>query len=373
MTESVRVKKFDYKTVPSALLTPETVALLTALHECKGRQEVLLSGKPALLESLAEVARVQSTGASNRIEGIGTTDKRLRELMAEKIAPRNRDEREIAGYREVLSLIHGSHEHIEPTPNVILQLHRTLYSFSGDGAGGAWKNNDNMISETGADGRRYVRFRPVPALQTPDAMARLCAAFAEAWQTGAVDKLMVSLMFVLDFLCIHPFNDGNGRMSRLLTLLLFYRAGHTAGKYISVEKIIEESKATYYETLQDSSRGWHENRNDYAPFVCYGLGVLLKANRELDARAACFAGKKPSKPDRIKSWIDGRLSAFGKRDILAALPDISKITVERMLAEMVKAGTIAKRGAGPATKYVNVKDRHTSCGSPRAGGETWDL
>ena len=348
----MQMRTFDYKTIPENVLTPETVDLLTAIHELKGRRDVTLSHSPAVLDDLLGIAKIQSTGASNRIEGIGTTEKRLRELVMEKVAPRNRDEREIAGYREALALIHDNFAHIEPTPNVILQLHRTLYSFSGKGAGGAWKNSDNVISETGDDGKVKIRFRPTPAWQTPDAMKRLCATFAAAWQDSSCDRLVLSAQFILDFLCIHPFSDGNGRMSRLLTLLLFYRAGHTAGKYVSIEKLIEESKVTYYETLLDGSRGWHENANDCAPFVRYLLGVLLKSCRELDARILLMAGKAKSKPEQVVAWIGQQLAPFGKKDILDALPGISTITVERTLASLLKANAIRKHGKGPATFYT---------------------
>ena len=346
------MRTFDYQTLPRTVLTPEIMGLLTAIHEQKGRQDVALSQNPAMLENLLEIAKIQSTGASNRIEGIGTTEKRLRELVMEKAEPRNRDEREIAGYREVLGLIHENHAHIEPMPSVILQLHRTLYSFSGGNAGGSWKNSDNVISETGADGKAKIRFQPLPAWQTPDAMAQLYAAFAKAWQDPLCDRLVASTRFVLDFLCIHPFNDGNGRMSRLLTLLLFYRAGHIAGKYVSIEKIIEESKETYYETLLASSHGWHDNANDYAPFVRYMLGVLLKAFRELDSRLQLVAGGVKSKPEQIAAWIEQRLAPFSKRDVLDALPGISQTTVERTLAALLKVKSIRKHGGGPTTSYI---------------------
>jgi len=349
------MRTFDYQNTPRKMLTPEVVGLLTTIHEHKGWQDALLSQNPVLLNSLVEVAKIQSTGASNRIEGIGTSEKRLRELVLEKVEPKNRDEREIAGYREVLSLVHESNEHIEPTPNILLQLHRTLYSFTGGGAGGAWKSYDNVIAETGADGKARVRFQPVSALQTPDAMERLCAAFVAAWRKPPCDRLLLVPQFILDFLCIHPFDDGNGRMSRLLTLLLFYRAGHTAGKYISIEKTIEDSKDAYYETLLASSQGWHEGANDYAPFGRYLLGVLLKTCRELNARSRLLAGGEGatrSKQGQIAGWIEGRIKPFGKRDIMDALPGISKITIERMLAALLKAGALHKHGGGPATTYT---------------------
>ena len=351
------MKTFDYHTLLQKVLTPEIVKLLTAIHELKGRQDVLITQRPAVLTGLMKVALIQSTGASNRIEGIETTDKRLREIVAEKVSPRNRDEREIAGYREVLSLIHENHAYIEPTPGVFLQLHRQLYSFSGDNAGGSWKNSDNVISEVGPDGQARVRFRPASAWQTPEAIAQLCTAFSDAWNNPLSDRLVLSAQMVLDFLCIHPFNDGNGRMSRLLTLLLFYRAGYTVGKYISIEKIIEDSKATYYEALEGSSRGWHDCANDYEPFVRYLLGILLKACRELDARTELLLGNPKSKPERIAEWVGQQIKPFRKQDILEALPGISGTTVERALASLLKSGAICKHGGGAGTTYTTTREK----------------
>ena len=198
-------------------------------------------------------------------------------MVSQKAEPRNRSEQEIAGYREVLSTIHEGYEYINPRPNIILQLHRDLYSYSQGGAGGSYKNSDNVIAETDAEGHQKARFIPVPAFQTAEAMEELCARFLEAWEADRIDKLILIPMFILDFLCIHPFNDGNGRMSRLLTLLLFYKAGYIVGKYVSMEMLIEKTKETYYEALQASSTGWHEGENSYEPFVKYYLGIMLKA------------------------------------------------------------------------------------------------
>mgnify|MGYP000778826022 FL=1 len=235
------------------------------------------------LKTLLEVALIQSTGASNRIEGIFTSDKRLEELVSQKAEPRNRSEQEIAGYREVLSTIYEGYEYINPRPNIILQLHRDLYSYSQGSAGGSYKNSDNVIAETDAEGHQKARFIPVPAFQTDEAMEELCARFLEAWEADRIDKLVLIPMFILDFLCIHPFNDGNGRMSRLLTLLLFYKAGYIVGKYVSMEMLIEKTKETYYEALQASSTGWHEGENSYEPFVKYYLGIMLKAYNEFES------------------------------------------------------------------------------------------
>ena len=271
------MRNFDYIAGPEKLLTPEIVQMVSSIHEHKGKQELFIEANVDELKTLLEVALIQSTGASNRIEGIFTSDKRLEELVSQKAEPRNRSEQEIAGYREVLSTIHEGYEYINPRPNIILQLHRDLYSYSQGAAGGNYKNSDNVIAETDAEGHQKARFIPVPAFQTAEAMEELCTRFLEAWEADRIDKLVLIPMFILDLLCIHPFNDGNGRMSRLLTLLLFYRAGYIVGKYVSMEMLIEKTKETYYEALQASSTGWHEGENSYEPFVKYYLGIMLKA------------------------------------------------------------------------------------------------
>ncbi|MDR1158429.1 MAG: Fic family protein [Oscillospiraceae bacterium] len=345
------MKVFDYKGIPGALLTPEIVAMLSSIHEHKGKQELYVEAHADVLTTLMEIAKIQSTGASNAIEGIHTTDKRLEELVRDKSAPRNRTEQEIAGYRDVLAAIHESYDYIYPRPNIILQLHKQLYSFSKSAIGGSYKNSDNFIAETDAEGNQSVRFQPVPAFLTASAMDDLCTAFIESLGKSEYDPLLLIPMFVLDFLCIHPFNDGNGRISRLLTLLLFYRAGYIVGKYISVEKLIEGSKDTYYEALQDSSNGWHENKNDYAPFVCYYLGVIEKSYNEFEERIEYLSDKGLSKPDRIKAFIDRKIGKVSKKEILEVCPDISKVTVERTLTALVKSGYLVKIGGGRSTAY----------------------
>ena len=306
------------------------------------------------MKTLLEVALIQSTGASNRIEGIFTSDKRLEELVSQKAEPRNRSEQEIAGYREVLSTIYEGYEYINPRPNIILQLHRDLYSYSQGAAGGSYKNSDNVIAETDAEGHQKARFIPVPAFQTAEAMEELCARFLEAWEADRIDKLVLIPMFILDFLCIHPFNDGNGRMSRLLTLLLFYKAGYIVGKYVSMEMLIEKTKETYYEALQASSTGWHEGENSYEPFVKYYLGIMLKAYNEFESRVEHLKHRSLSKPDRIKAVIDNKVGKITKKEIMEFCPDISKVTVERTLTDLVKSGYIVKVGAGPSTGYVRI-------------------
>lgn len=348
------MRRFDYKKRPETLLTPEIVQMIASIHEHKGKQELFLEANIDELKTLLEAALIQSTGASNRIEGIFTSDKRLEELVSHKSEPRNRSEQEIAGYREVLATIHESYEYVVPRPNIILQLHRDLYSYSQGAVGGNYKNSDNVIAEIDAEGNQKARFIPVSAFQTADAMEELCSRFLEAWEADHMDKLVLIPMFILDFLCIHPFNDGNGRMSRLLTLLLFYKAGYIVGKYVSIEMLIEKTKETYYEALQASSAGWHENENSYAPFVKYYLGIILKAYNEFENRVEHLKNRTLSKPDRIKVVIDQNVGKITKKKIMELCPDISKVTVERTLTELVKRGYIAKVGAGPSTGYVRI-------------------
>lgn len=346
------MRTFDYALSPTKLLTPEISGLLSAIHEFRGKQDLYISAKQDILQTLLEIAVIQSTDASNRIEGIFTSDKRLKELVAKKAEPVNRNEKEIAGYRDVLSTIHESYEYISVTPNSILQLHRDLYSFHSSDIGGHWKNGDNFIAETGSDGISHVRFKPVPAFETPDAMERLCRAYNDAVQTGTHDPLLLAAIFVFDFLCIHPFNDGNGRMSRLLTLLLLYRNGYIVGKYISLEMLIEKSKQTYYESLHASSADWNNAKNDYLPFLRYLLGTILKAYREFADRVEHLVVTRTNKSERIRLVFEQRLGKISKRDIAEICPDISIAMIEQTLKQMLDKGIIQKVGAGKNTAYV---------------------
>lgn len=346
------MRAFHFKAEYQKLLTPEVVAYLTQIHEYKGQQNLFIEAKADALSSLPEVARIQSAEASNRIEGIITTDDRLKKIVREKTMPQTRSEKEIAGYRDVLATIHESHDYIPPRPSVILQLHRDLYKYSDKSIGGSFKNSDNVIAEELPDGQQIVRFKPVPVWETPEAITSLCSAFQEATQDAELDPLLLIPIFILDFLCIHPFNDGNGRMSRLLTLLLLYRSGYIVGKYISIEKLISDTKETYYEALQASSYNWHEGTNDYAPFVTYMLGVLAAAYRDFESRIELLTTKGLSKPDRVREIIRSHLGKITKSEIMAKCPDISQITVQRALAELLKSGEIIKLSGGRYTAYV---------------------
>ena len=346
------MRRFDYQEKWKNLLTPEIVSYLTQIHEFKGEQTLFIEAKADTLTQLVEIAKIQSTESSNKIEGIYTSDSRLRELVKDKTRPRTRNEQEIAGYRDVLNTIHESHDHIPPKSAIILQLHRDLYKFESYNIGGKYKIADNVIEEEDSQRIKKIRFKPVPAWETPEAMEELCRAFEEAMATGEIDPLLLIPMFILDFLCIHPFNDGNGRMSRLLTLLLLYRSGYIVGKYISIERMIENSKELYYECLRESSENWYENKNDYIPFVKYMLGVIVGAYREFSSRIRLLITQNISKPERIEEIIKNTLGTITKKEIAEKCPDISVVTIQRTLAELLTAEKILKIGGGRYTKYT---------------------
>ena len=346
------MRAFAYKLSYQKLLTPEIVLYLTQIHEQKGKQSRFTDAQKDVLEELLEIAKIQSTEASNRIEGIITTDDRLKKIVRNKTTPRSRSEREIAGYRDVLNTIHENYPYIPIRPGMILQLHRDLYKFSGLAIGGSFKNADNVIAETLPDGTKRVRFQPVPAWETPEAMDALCAAINEAIADPELDDLLLVPMFILDFLCVHPFNDGNGRMSRLLTLLLLYRAGYPIGKYISLERLIADSKDSYYEALQASSENWHEGGSDYLPFVRYLLGVILAAYREFGERAEILLEAGGSKTGRIRRLIRSTTGRITKAELMAQCPDISQVTIQRALKELIDSGDVLKIGGGRYTSYT---------------------
>ena len=255
------MRVFDYKKDYRKLLSADIVSLLTAIHEYKGKQFQITNENADVLTKLVEIAKIQSTDASNKIEGISTSDDRLQKIVKEKTRPKTRSEKEIAGYRDVLSTIHESYDYIPPRSSMILQLHRDLYKFTGSSIGGNYKNSDNVIAEEHADGTKTVRFQPVPAWETPEYVNAICAAYDDALHDGEIDALALIPMFILDFLCIHPFNDGNGRMSRLLTLLLLYRAGYTVGKYISIEKLIADSNSNVKPEIAQKMRDYVSENN----------------------------------------------------------------------------------------------------------------
>ena len=345
--------QFDYDKALSKLMTPQVVQALGNVREHRGKQSLYIATRPDVLEGLCEVAKIQSTSASNRIENISTTDKRLRDLMERKIEPKNRDEREIAGYRYVLDIIHDCHDDIPITPGVILQFHRDLYRYLDVTFAGHYKDADNVIAERAANGEMVARFRPTSAAATPGAIERLCEEYAQQLDAATYDPLLPSLLFVFDFVSIHPFNDGNGRMSRLMTLLLLYRSGYTVGKYVSIEAEIERTKETYYEALAASSVGWERGENDYVPFVTYMLGVITACYAELDARVARLSSGG-SNEETLRAYFDSLVGKATKQQIMGANPAMSQRTVERILQKMQAEDFIEKVGAARATCYRKV-------------------
>lgn len=348
------MRVFDYLVIEKTPLPSDIVSYLTQIHEFRGKQDLYSHQQPEMLEALLMIAKIQSIGASNRIEGISTTEKRLHELAKQSVVPKNRNEKEIAGYQNVLETIHDSYAYIPVTSNIILQLHRDLYRFSESSLGGHFKISDNIIEEIGPDGQHSVRFTPMSAFETPAAMDGLCTAYTDAISHPKIDPLILVPLFILDFLCIHPFNDGNGRMSRLLTLLLLYQNNFTVGKYISMEALIEKAKDTYYDVLQESSVNWIDNDNQIWPFVRYLLGIILAAYRELDLRMGSVEQVSLTKQQRIRLAVDRQIGLFTKRTLLNQCPDIAKITVEKTLAEMKAEGLIEPVGMGRSAKWKKI-------------------
>lgn len=327
------MRSFDFKKEYTKLLTPDIVALLTQIHEYKVQQNLFIEVNQDALTELIETAKMQSSEASNRIEGIIITEDRLKKLIQDKTILKNRSEREIAGYRDVLSIIQENYEYIPIRPGMILQLHRDLYKY---------------IEKKLPD----VSFYPAEVWKAQDAITELCAAFNDALNSQEMDPLLLIPMFILDFLCIHPFYDGNGRMSRLFTLLMLYRSGYFVGKYVSIEKMIAESKETYYEVLQESSYNWHEESNNYAPFVHYMLGLVDGAYREFNFKADLLINRGFTKPERIREIIKSTPGKITKTEIMARCPDISQVTVQRTLNDLLKSNEIIKLGGGRYTSYV---------------------
>lgn len=346
------MRKFNLMEEYSSIISNSNIInLISKIHEYKGKQSYLLDTKKSTLETLLKVAKIQSTTSSNKIEGIYTTDKRINEIINQKLEPKNRNEEEIAGYRDVLNLIHENYNFIDINKNTILQLHRDLYKYTGYGYGGKFKNSQNYIEEENEKGEKKIRFTPLSPVETPIAIEELCKNYNELVNNELCDLLVLIPIFILDFVSIHPFNDGNGRMSRLLTLLLLYKANYMVGKYISIEKIIEETKESYYDTLEKSSLNWHNNENDYSYFVEYYLGIILNAYKEFDSRINIAENNKITAYDRIIDIFKDNIIPIDKAFITNKCPDLSETTIERTLNKLLKEDRIVKISGGRYTKY----------------------
>lgn len=341
--------------IPSLLdnlhYSPRDADTLYAIGECLGKQKLFIKQRPETLESLRTVAAIESADSSNRLEGIVAPKARIRALIKDKVAPRDRPEQEIAGYRDTMELIHQAGKDMPVTSNVIRQLHQRLYSYMPE-EGGHWKIADNEIIEKDAGGNiAKIRFKPVSAVETPQAMDTLIENYNQALADDRNPMLVIPL-FVLDFLCIHPYRDGNGRISRLLTGLLLYHADYQVGRYIALERLFEKSSETYYEMLDTSSQGWHENKQDPMPWVRYFWGVMLKAYQEFEDRVGNIEEGKGSKSKRVREAVERKVVPFRIEEIKREVPDISKDTIRLVLREMRDEGLIRAEGRGRGARWV---------------------
>lgn len=348
------MRDFNYTAIKDQKWDSEVLGYIAAIYKEAGKQEQYLKQRPAELEKLVEIARVQSTEASNAIEGIVTTNTRIKQLVEEKTTPRNRDEQEIAGYRDVLNIIHESFDTIPVTRNYILQLHKILYSHMNNPLAGQTKNVQNYISASYPDGHTKILFTPLAPYETPEALDKICEEYNKVIGNLELEPLIAIPVFIHDFLCIHPFNDGNGRMSRLLTTLLLYRSGFEVGKYISLEAKIAKNKDLYYDALNQAQNGWHDGTEDKVPFIKYLLSIILAAYKDFEDRFAIVEEKLPA-VDMVRKAVQEKIGRFTKQDIWELCPSLSVSSIEGALRKMVAAGELRREGAGKSTCYVRLK------------------
>lgn len=351
------MRRFDYSFLGNGLLPARFVTLaasIAALKEKTGVKKVEFDG---VFSQLEKVAKIQSVKSSNAIEGIVTSDDRIAAIVNEDCAPQNHNEMEIAGYRDALSIIHSNYNSLDFCEKDILRLHEVMMSFSADSLAGRYKTQNNLIIEQNENGERYVRFRPIAANETKAAMEQLELAYYDAVGNSQINQLLIIPCVILDFLCIHPFRDGNGRISRLLTLLLLYKNGYEVVRYVSFEEQINKYKDFYYDALKKSSTGWETNENSYFDFIENFLSMLYMCYKELDRRFVVINGKKPTKKTRIEACILNSPTPLSKGDICSLHPDISITTVEAVLGQMLKENMIKKVGQGRNTKYLALDNR----------------
>lgn len=348
------MRDFNYAKIRDNKWDSELLGLIAAIYKEAGKQEMYLKQRPEELDKLVEIAMIQSTEASNAIEGIVTTNTRIRQLVQEKTMPRNRNEQEIAGYRDVLAIIHESFDAIPITRNYILQLHKVLYSHMSNPVAGRTKTVQNYISATYPDGRSVTLFTPLAPFETPEAIDRICEEYNRVIGNMELEPLIAIPVFIHDFLCIHPFNDGNGRMSRLLTTLLLYRNGFFVGKYISLEAKIAKNKDLYYEALSTAQDGWHEGQDDPVPFIKYLLGTILAAYRDFEERFALVETKRTAL-ETVRLATQNKIGRFAKQDIRELCPSLSLSSVEGAIRKLVESGELAREGSGKSTCYYRTK------------------
>ena len=347
------MRTFNYSAIRDYLWDSEILGLIAAIYKEAGKQELYLKQRPEELEKLIEIAKIQSTEASNAIEGIVTTSTRIKQLVEEKTTPKNRDEQEIAGYRDVLNIIHENFDVIPISQNYILQLHKILYSHMNNFMAGKTKNVQNYISATYPDGHAQVLFTPMAPCETPEAIDKICEEYNLEIGNMALEPLILIPVFIHDFLCIHPFNDGNGRMSRLLTTLLLYRNGFYVGRYISLEGKIAKNKDLYYDALSRSQDGWHEGTEDIIPFIKYMLGIILAAYKDFEDRMDLI-GVKLSALEIVRRASKNKLGRFNKQDIRELCPNLSDSSIEGALRKMLSSGELKREGKGKNTCYFRL-------------------
>lgn len=348
------MRTFNYSEIKNQKWDSEILGLVAAIYKEAGKQELYLKQRPEELEKLVEIAKIQSTEASNAIEGIVTTNTRIRQLVEDRTTPKNRDEQEIAGYRDVLNVIHDSFDTIPASQNYILQLHKILYNHMNNPMAGKTKSVQNYISASYPDGHVETLFTPLSPFETPEALDKICEEYNRVIGNFEVEPLIAIPIFIHDFLCIHPFNDGNGRMSRLLTTLLLYRNGFYVGKYISLESKIAKNKDLYYDALRQSQYGWHEGKEDVIPFIKYLLGTILSAYKDFEDRFALIEVKLPA-IEMVRQATMNKIGRFTKQDIHELCPSLSISSIERALRKLVDSEELKKEGAGKNTCYYRLK------------------
>lgn len=347
------MRSFNYSAFKEQKWDSGILGLIAAIYKEAGKQEQYLKQRPQEMEKLVEIAKIQSTEASNAIEGIVTTSTRIKQLVEEKTTPRNRDEQEIAGYRDVLNVIHESFDAIPITQNNILQLHKMLYSHMNNPLAGRTKSVQNYISAAYPDGHTEILFTPLASYETSEALDRICEEYNRVIGNLEVEPLIIIPIFIHDFLCIHPFNDGNGRMSRLLTTLLLYQNGFYIGKYISLEAKISKNKDLYYSALSQSQTGWHEGKEDALPFIKYILGTILASYKDFEERTSLVQEKLPAL-EMVRMASKSKIGRFNKQDIRELCPTLSDSSIEGALRKLVAAGELKKEGKGKSTCYFRL-------------------
>ena len=346
------MRYFDYSFLDDGSLPARLLNIATSIYTLKTKAVYRKKDFESIFTELEHIARLQSVKSSNAIEGIITSDQRIAEIVNQSSAPLNHDEEEIAGYRDALSLIHGNYEQMDFREQDILNFHALLMSYAGYEYGGRYKTDDNVILEVDQQGQRKVRFRPTSAIETPEAMIQLELAYLDAKANPRINQLLLIPCVIIDFLCIHPFRDGNGRLSRLLSLLLLYKNGFDIGQYISFEEQINLTKNAYYDSLKESSSGWEVNQNSYEPFIIYFVSALYACYKALDQRFAIIGDKHTTKKERVEAVLMNSLIPISKSEIAKILLDVSPATIETVLSEMVKSGRITRLGMGRGTKYI---------------------